>query len=144
MERDKVIYNVDSFKKQKDYDTNKYEIILFHVSTKTFDAIGNGSKDRLVRNVSDEVDALQIFESKDGHLLPNMMFSNIRKKWKYDDMNDGNCPFQLKKSRFLALTCDYYNKTVIYSIDDSISIQANSSNTLWQVTIPIGTLLKKI
>lgn len=129
---------------QKDYDTNKYEIILFHVSTKTFDAIGNGSKDRLVRNVSDEVDALQIFESKDGHLLPNMMFSNIRKKWKYDDMNDGNCPFQLKKCRFLALTCDYYNKTVIYSIDDSISIQANSSNTLWQVTIPIGTLLKKI
>lgn len=125
----------------KDYDACKHGIILFHVSTKKYDAIRNGSKDRLIRNVSDEFDALQVFENKDGHLLPNMLFSDIQKTWRYDDMNDGNCPFQLKKCRILALACDYYNETSMFSIDDSMSVQANTSNTLWQVTIPIGTLL---
>lgn len=127
----------------QDYHLDKDGYILFQISANTYDAIIEGSRDRFIRNISDKNVALQVFESSGGNLLPNKLFSQIQKNWHFNDMNNGNCPFQLRKSRILVLDCSSYQEMIVCTIEDNILIQTNSTNDLWQVSIPIGRILPK-
>ena len=124
-----------------DVDHEKDDLLCLDIRTKSYDAIKKGRKNRLIRNISNNNFACQVFENNGGKLLPNNIFAYLRKDWRYDEINDGNCPFQLRKFRLLKLCCHYYNEYVICSFDDSILIQTNSRKNQWQVSIPIGTIL---
>ena len=136
------VKQLPSFRLNKhDVDHEKGDLLCFDISTKSYDAIKKGRKDRLVRNISNNNIACQVFENNGGKLLPNNIFAHLQKEWRYDEINDGNCPFQIRKSRMMKLYCNYYNEYIICTIDDSILIQTNSSKNQWQVSIPIGTIL---
>lgn len=124
-----------------DVDHEEDDLLCLDIRTKSYDAIKKGRKNRLIRNISNNNFACQVFENNGGKLLPNNIFAYLRKEWRYDEINDGNCPFQLRKFRLLKLCCHYYNEYVICSFDDSILIQTNSRKNQWQVSIPIGTIL---
>ena len=136
------VKQLPSFRLNKhDVDHEKDDLLCLDISTKSYDAIKKGRKDRLVRNISNNNIACQVFENNGGKLLPNKIFAYLQKEWRYDEINDGNCPFLLRKSRMMKLYCNYYNEYIICSIDDSILIQTNTSKNQWQVSIPIGTIL---
>lgn len=136
------VKQLPSFRLNKhDVDHEKDDLLCFDISTKSYDAIKKGRKDRLVRNISNNNIACQVFENNGGKLLPNNIFAHLQKEWRYDEINDGNCPFRLSKVRMLKLCCKYFNEYIICSIDGSILIQTNTSKNQWQVSIPIGTIL---
>lgn len=136
------VKQLPSFRLNKhDVDHEKDDLLCLDISTKSYDAIKKGRKDRLVRNISNNNIACQVFENNGGKLVPNNIFAHLQKEWRYDEINDGNCPFQIRKIRMMKLFCNYYNEYIICTINDSILIQTNSSKNQWQVSIPIGTIL---
>lgn len=125
----------------RDYNSGKYDVVHFPIRDTTYDSIMDGRKNYIVRNIHSNKMATEVFESKNNKLLPNDLFSHVRKEWKFNDMNDGNCPFKVRNCPFMVLSCKKYNKQIVCAISDNILVQANADKTQWQIIIVIDKIL---
>lgn len=135
------VKELPSFKPStKTYDPSLDECITLNISASKYDAITEGNLRRYIRNVSNNKDALQFFENKEGKLVPNKLFAHLDRNWKYDDMIEGHCPFIVRDCKYLKLICDYYDCEILCSIEDKIQIDKRGSAKYWQITIQIGEI----
>lgn len=125
----------------KSYDVDKHGYAHFYIRESTYESVANGTLKRIAKNIVNKEMALQVFESKDGKLISNEIFSHLHKKWKFNDMNDGNCPFVVRECPLVVLSCKTNEKRIVCTISGNMLVETSADGTCWQISIPIGEVL---
>ena len=113
------------------------------ISGRKFWNIKDGVSHRYSHSIEDLKYANKIFKSKNGHLVVNNTYKGLRKKFSIYDMNEGNCPFVLRKYRTVTLHNDWCQSITLEIVGD-IDIRPGKSpdgDDAWIFEIKLGDII---
>lgn len=114
------------------------------ISGRKFWNIKDGVSHRYSHSIEDLKYANKIFKSKNGRLVVNNTYKGLRKKFSIYDMNEGNCPFVLRKYRTVTLHNDWCQSITLEIVGD-IDIRPGKSpdgDDAWIFEIRLGDIIK--
>lgn len=132
----------------EEFEPIKYETgaLELNVRRSVFCKIRDGVKKNYSHTVSDSVYAQKIFLHKGKKVCINKIFSSVKKRWSYWDINDGNCPFVIRQYKKVVFICNDMGQKLHVDIDGATEVypthDADGDET-WAFRFRIGKVKNK-
>ena len=114
------------------------------ISGRKYWNIKEGVSRKYSHSVEDLNYANKIFKSKNGKLVVNNTYKGLRKKYSIYDLNEGNCPFVIKKYKTVTFNNDWCNSITLEIVGD-IEVKPGkdpSGCDAWIFEIKLGNIIK--
>ena len=114
------------------------------ISGRKYWNIKEGVSRKYSHSVEDLSYANKLFKSKNGNLVVNNTYKGLRKKYSIFDLNEGNCPFVIKKYKTVTFNNDWCNSITLEIVGD-IEVKPGkdpSGCDAWIFEIKLGKIIK--
>lgn len=131
----------DGFVATLEIEDTEYEenALVLWISAKRLERIRSGQEKKFIHRVDEECLAREIYVTDDdGNFVINDIYKDRRRKWEYNDLNNGNFPFVVRKYREVCFTSQFGGGPVTREIIGDIQIGLDSCKCCWQLTIRLG------
>ena len=127
--------------KEDDYED---EPLVMWVSQRKLHRLRTGQIHMYMRKVDDMMEHRIFRHDEDGELVINDIYKDRRRKWKYDDWNNGNFPFVLYKYRTIKFKADYSPYIVTFELlNMEVYFADDTYPDSWAIRCHLGKLLSE-
>lgn len=143
IDKDGIVSLPEEFEPIK-YETGALEL---NVRRSVFCNVRDGIKKFYSHTIYDLEYAKKLFLYKGDKVCVNKIFSSVKKKWSYSDINDGNCPFVVRQYKDAILSCQDMGKRLYVDIDGDIEVYLAKDpygSDAWAFKFRIGKVKKLI
>ena len=93
---------------------------------------------RYDRCISYESIAREVFVFSNGKITPNRLFRHLNREWKFNDYNNGDCPFEVRKCKYAKLYLKDKSESSLFRLCDRIQIDRSENSNNWKAILILG------